>query len=81
MTILVLDCDLLPEALADLAEDELLIAVDPSASRLEELQERFPDPRITFLIGDGVVIPIPSASVDRVLGAGSDEEIRRVLRQ
>ena len=80
MTILVLDCDLLAGALADLGEDELLIAVDPSASRLEELQRRFPDPRITYLIGDGAVIPIPSASVDRVLGAGSDEEVRRVLR-
>ena len=81
MTILVLDCELLAEALAGLGEDELLIAVDPSAARLEELQRRFPDPRITYLIGDGAVIPVPSASVDRVLGAGSASELRRVLRR
>ena len=81
MTILVLDGDLLGEALEQLAEDELLIVIDPSADRLEELEERFPDPRITFLIGDGEVIPIPDASVDRVLGEGSEAEIRRVLRR
>ena len=80
MTILVLDGDLLGEALEALAPDELLIVVDPSATRLEELQERFPDPRVTYLIGDGSVIPIPDASVDRVLGDGSDAELRRVLR-
>ena len=80
MTILVLDGDLLGEALARLADDELVIVVDPSADRLEELEERFPDPRITFLIGDSRVIPIPDASVDRVLGAGSESEIARILR-
>ena len=81
MTILVLDGDLLPGALAQLAGDELLIVVDPSAGRLEELEERFPDPRISWLIGDGEVIPIPDASVDRVLGPGSEAELRRVLRR
>jgi ubiquinone/menaquinone biosynthesis C-methylase UbiE len=81
VTILVLDGDLLGEALARLAADELLIVVDPSAARLEELQRRFPDPRITYLIGDGVVIPIPDRSVDGVLGQGSAEELRRVLRR
>jgi ubiquinone/menaquinone biosynthesis C-methylase UbiE len=80
MTILVLDGDLLGEALAMLGEDELLIVVDPSADRLEELQRRFPDPRVTFLIGDGSVIPVPDRSVDRVLGEGSEAEQRRVLR-
>ena len=80
MTILVLDGDLLGEALEQLGDDELLIVVDPSADRLEELQREFPDPRITFLIGDGVVIPIPDGSVDRVLGEGSESERRRVLR-
>ena len=80
MTILVLDGDLLGPALEQLAEDELLIVVDPSADRLEELEERYPDPRITFLIGDGGVIPVPDGSVDRVLGEGSRSELRRVLR-
>jgi ubiquinone/menaquinone biosynthesis C-methylase UbiE len=80
MTLLVLDGDLLGEALEQLADDELLIVVDPSADRLEELQREFPDPRITFLIGDGAVIPVPDASVDRVIGDGSEAERRRVLR-
>jgi ubiquinone/menaquinone biosynthesis C-methylase UbiE len=79
MTVLVLDGDL-GAALAELGEDELMIVVDPSADRLEELEERYPDSRITWLIGDGVVIPIPDDSVDRVLGEGSDSELRRVLR-
>jgi hypothetical protein len=80
MTILVLNGDLLGQALEQLAEDELLIVVDPSADRLEELQRDFPDPRITFLIGDGVVIPVPDGSVGRVLGESSESERRRVLR-
>ena len=80
MTILVLDGDLLGQALEQLAEDELLIVVDTSADRLEELEERYPDPRITFLIGDGDVIPVPDGAVDIVLGEGSESELRRVLR-
>jgi ubiquinone/menaquinone biosynthesis C-methylase UbiE len=80
MTILVLDGDLLGQALEQLAGDELLIVVDSSADRLEELEERYPDPRITFLIGDGEVIPVPDGAVDKVLGEGSESELRRVLR-
>ena len=80
MTVLVLDGALLAEAFAELGEDELLIVIDPSADRLEELEERYPDPRITFLIGDGLVIPLPDASVDRALGDGVEAELQRVLR-
>jgi ubiquinone/menaquinone biosynthesis C-methylase UbiE len=80
VTILVLDGDLLDEALSLLAGDELLIVVDPSSDRLDELQRWFPDPRVTYLIGDGSVIPVPDRSVDRVVGDGSESELRRVLR-
>ena len=80
MTILVLDGDMLGQALEQLAADELLVVVDPSADRLEELEERYPDPRITFLIGDREVIPVPDGSVDKVLGEASESELRRVLR-
>ncbi len=80
MTVLVLDGDLVGPALAELGEDELMIVVDSSADRLEELEDRYPDPRITWLIGDGAVIPIPDGCVDKVLGEGSDAELRRVLR-
>ncbi len=81
MTILVLDGDLVADALAELGEDELMVVVDPSADRLEELEERYPDPRISWLIGDGAVIPVPDASVDRMVGEGPASELRRVLRQ
>ena len=80
MTILVLDGALVGDALAELAEDELMIVIDSSADRLEDLEERYPDPRVTWLIGDGTVIPIPDASVGRVLGEGAEAEIHRVLR-
>jgi ubiquinone/menaquinone biosynthesis C-methylase UbiE len=81
MTLLVLDGDLLGEAIRQLGEDELLIVVDPSADRLEELQREHRDPRITFLIGDGEVLPIPDASVDAVVGSGYEPELRRVLKR
>ena len=80
MTVLVLTARLVGEAIAELGEDELMIVIDPSADELEELRERYPDPRITWLIGDGVVIPLPDASVDRVLGEGAGAEVARVLR-
>jgi ubiquinone/menaquinone biosynthesis C-methylase UbiE len=80
MTVLVLGGDLLDAALDELGADELLIVVDPSAERLEELQREFPDPRVTFLIGDGAVIPVPDRSVDRVLGEADEAERERVLR-
>lgn len=81
MTVLVLEGDLLDEALAQAGEDELLIVIDPSASRLEELEREFPDPRITFLIGDPDILPVPDRSVDVVFGGGSKSELRRVLRR
>jgi hypothetical protein len=81
MTVLVLGGDLLGEVLAELDHDEPLIVVEPSADRLGRLLDRFPDPRIAFLIGDGEVIPMPDRSVDRVLGEGSEQELRRVLRR
>ena len=80
MTVLVLDGDLLGEALVRLGEDELLVAVDPSADRLEQLERSFPDPRVAFLIGDGAVIPIPDRFVDQVVGDAAAAELRRVLR-
>ena len=80
MTVLVLTARLVGEALAELGDGELMIMIDPSADVLEELRLRYPDPRITWLIGDGVVVPLPDASVDRVLGEGDGAEIARVLR-
>jgi hypothetical protein len=80
MTILVLDGALLGEALAQ-AGDEDVIVLDLSASRLEELERGARDPRVSYLIGDPSVLPLPDASVDRALGAGVEAELRRVLRR
>ena len=79
MTILVLDGALLGEALAQ-AGDEDVIVLDLSASRLEELEREARDPRVSYLIGDPSVLPLPDASVDIALGAGVEAELRRVLR-
>lgn len=80
MTILVLDGDLLEEALRGADEEELVIAVDESAARLEEL-EKARDPRVLYLIGDTHVLPLPDCSIDSVLGSADDTELRRVLRR
>ena len=80
MSVLVLDADLLSAALAEAGDDEPVIAVDPSADRLEHLMRSHPDPRISWLIGDGEIVPLPDASVDSVHGWVADAERRRVLR-
>jgi ubiquinone/menaquinone biosynthesis C-methylase UbiE len=80
MTILVLDGGLLGEALAQ-AGDEDVIVLDLSAARLEELEREARDPRVSYLIGDSSVLPLPDASVDRVIGHGVEAELSRVLRR
>jgi ubiquinone/menaquinone biosynthesis C-methylase UbiE len=80
VTVLVLDGALLADALAR-AGDEEIMAVDPSAARLEQLEREARDPRVSYLIGDAAILPLPDASVDVVLGEGVEPELRRVLRR
>ncbi len=79
MTVLVLEAELLGEAL-ERAGDEDVIVVDRSAGRLEELEREARDPRTFFLIGEPAVLPLPDRSVDAALGEGAELELRRVLR-
>ena len=79
MTVLVLDGSLLGEALGQ-AGDEELVVLDPSAARLEEFERDYRDPRVSYLIGEPEVIPLPDAWVDAVLGRGIEAELARVLR-
>jgi len=79
MSVLVLDGSLLVEALSTVGDEDVIV-VDPSAARLEELERAALDPRVAFLIGDPVVLPLPDASVDRAVGAGDEVELARVLR-
>ena len=75
---------LVAAALERLGEDGEVIALDPSADRLEQLRGACRDPRVWFLIGDAGVIPLPDASVDAVVGHVPSEaapERSRVLRK
>ena len=60
--------------------DEIVI-LESSVDELERLQHELADPRLDYLLGELPVLPLPDASVDRVIGADSaDPEIARVLR-
>ena len=79
MTVLVLDGSLLDDALGQ-AGDEDVVVLDPSADRLEQLERDARDPRVSYLIGEPAVLPLPDAWVDAVLGRGVEAELHRVLR-
>jgi len=74
---------------ADAARDSLgsfdgydeIVILEPSVDKLERLQHELADPRLDYLLGGLPVLPLPDASVDRVIGADpSDVEVARVLR-
>jgi hypothetical protein len=76
------DKQLIDDVLDRLGLDGAVIVVAHSAARLEELEHAHPDPRVSYLIGDPDVLPLPDASVDVVLGAEPPrEEVARVLRR
>ncbi len=68
-------------ALYVLGPDGAVVVVDASSEHLERLQDTCADPRVSYLIGDGEVLPVPDASVDVVLGDASAAEVERVLRR
>ncbi len=77
------DVRLVAAALERLGEEGVVIALVPSADRLEELLRVCRDPRVWSLLGDAEVIPLPDASVDAVVGdvpADAAPEVARVLR-
>jgi len=60
--------------------DEIVI-LEPSVDELEQLLHDLSDPRLDYLLGELPVLPLPDASVDRVIGADPDDpEVVRVLR-
>jgi len=71
----------LASVLERIGTDEDVIALVPSAARLDELMRLHHDPRVVWLIGDGHVLPLPNASVDEVVGEVDEAERRRVLRE
>jgi hypothetical protein len=60
--------------------DEIVI-LEPSVDELERLLAELADPRLDYLLGELPVLPLPDASVDRVIGADvGHPEVVRVLR-
>jgi hypothetical protein len=60
--------------------DEIVI-LEPSVDELERLLHELSDPRLDYLLGELPVLPLPDASVDRVIGGDdSHPEVARVLR-
>jgi arsenite methyltransferase len=77
-------------ALDRLGMDGSVVCLDVAADHLERIWEVRADPRLSLLVGDADVVPLPDASVDVVLGRsalaatrnGADavRELHRVLR-
>jgi len=73
------DAELVAKVLGEAGDEDVLV-LDGSPGRLERLQRAVPDPRVWCLIGDAAVIPLPDASVDRVVGVEPSAEVARVTR-
>jgi ubiquinone/menaquinone biosynthesis C-methylase UbiE len=77
-------------ALERLGADGAVVALDISVDCLEELRATCDDPRVSYLVGNAEVLPVPDSSVDVVLTrsvliyvrdkAGAALEFFRVLR-
>jgi arsenite methyltransferase len=77
-------------ALNRLGPDGTVVCLDISADHLEEVWHVHSDPRLSLLVGDIEVVPLPNTSVDVVLGrsalaatpngADAAREAHRVLR-
>ena len=80
-TALVLGVEVARRSLAELEGFDEIVVLDPSTTALERLVEELADPRLDYLLGALPVLPLPDASVDRLVGAdAADPEVVRVLR-
>jgi hypothetical protein len=68
-------------ALPELGDFDEIVVLEPSVDELERLIEELADPRLDYLLGELPVLPLPDASVDRIVGGPQDHpEIARVTR-
>lgn len=68
-------------AVADLGDFDEIVILEPSVDELERLIAELADPRLDYLLGELPVLPLPDASIDRVVGGPADDpEIARVMR-
>jgi hypothetical protein len=79
--ICVLGAEAARDALASFDGYDEVVILEPSVDELERLLKELADPRLDYLLGELPVLPLPDASVDRVIGAdAADPEVARVLR-
>jgi hypothetical protein len=68
-------------AIAELDGFDEIVVLEPSVDELELLVDELADPRLDYLLGELPVLPLPDASVDRVVGGPADHpEVARVTR-
>jgi hypothetical protein len=68
-------------ALAELGDFDEIVVLEPSVDELERLIHELADPRLDYLLGELPVLPLPDASIDRLVGGPADHpEVARVTR-
>jgi hypothetical protein len=77
----ILGADVARAALAELGDFDEIVIFEPSVDELERLVVELADPRLDYLLGELPVLPLPDASVDRLIGGRADDaEVARVMR-
>jgi len=77
----ILGADAARDALESFDGFDEIVILEASVDELERLQHELSDPRLDYLLGGLPVLPLPDASVDRVIGGDAqDPEVARVLR-
>jgi hypothetical protein len=80
-TAAILGADVARTALAELGDFDEIVIFEPSVDELERLVAELADPRLDYLLGELPVLPLPDASVDRLIGGPADDpEVARVTR-
>jgi hypothetical protein len=80
-TAAILGADVARRAVAELGDFDEIVIFEPSVDELERLVAELADPRLDYLLGELPVLPLPDASVDRLIGAPADDpEVARVTR-
>ena len=81
-TALVLGVEAARVTLAELADYDEIVVLDPDPAELESLVSELADPRLDYMLGSLPVLPMPDGSVDVLVGAdAADPEVVRVLRE
>ena len=81
LTAAILGADVARTALAELGDFDEIVIFEPSVDELERLVTELADPRLDYLLGELPVLPLPDASVDRLIGGPADHpEVARVTR-